>query len=457
MNFVLLTIRTLIGYGLPLLMGVIIVDLLEGKQKLFIKTEKVGLGFMVGYGIQALYIFFLGLFRIQFTFLSCSLLIWVILLIGLIRLKNKKRLLRIEERSERRPVLNWKTAVISAIILLILWKYLFSFAGAFLNPSYFDDTVSIWNYKAKVFYAHRSLVLQTGHVDFLGGLVQKYPPGIPLFKAWISICLGGWHEWAVNLITFSFFASLGLIAYGNFRCRYPRGWSLIMTYIISSVPLLGFHSFFAHVDMMIGISLFAGGAYLYRWIETEKINFLVISAILIGSGVFIKDEGLILMVTGFFPPLLLYLLIKVRDVKKILSFAALVLGVVIIWTLPWYLTKVIYGFPISLPPEYRRLEFHPEVFRMMIYYIFSSGNYNILFPTAFITMFLGAKIIITSSLRYIFLAWLGVFLMTIYPFVFSPFFEFMGTAFGRAVVTSVPLLAFGVCLVWGRWLSGSQE
>lgn len=456
MNFILLTIRTLVGYGLPLLMGLIIVDLLEGKKKLFGKIEKVGISFMVGYGVQVLYIFFIGLFRIKFTFLSCSLLIWLVLIIGLIRLKRKMRP-GIRGRDSRKPVLNWKTVVLTIILLLILWKYFFSFAGAFLNSSYFDDTVSIWNYKAKVFYTHRSLILQSDHVDFLGGRVQKYPPGIPLFKTWISICLGEWREWAVNLITFSFFASLGLIAYGNFRFRYPHGLSLIMTYIIISVPLLGLHSFFAHVDMIIGISLFTGVAYLYRWMQTGGTAFLVVSAMLIGAGVFTKDEGLILMVVGSLPPLGLYLFMRVREIKKMLYLAGLFIGVVMIWTIPWYLTKIIYGFPISLPPEYRRLEFHPEVFRMMVHYIFSSGNYNILFPVSFVTMLFGAKIIITSSLRYIFISWLGVFLMTVYPFIFSPFAEFMGTAFSRAILTSVPLLTFAVCLVWGQWLQGAQD
>jgi hypothetical protein len=456
MSYLLLTIRTLVGYGLPLLMGVIIVDLLEGKKKYFLKMEKVGIGSMIGYGVQALYIFFIGLLRIKFTFLSCSLLIWIILIIGVIRLVGNSRP-RLKKRDHRRSALSWKKAALTIVLLLIFWKYLFSFSGAFLHSSYFDDTVSIWNYKAKVFYTNRSLILDPDHVDFLGGRVQKYPPGIPLFKNWVSICLGEWSEWGVNLITFYFFAGLGLIAYGNFRSSYPWGWSIIMTYIIISVPLLSFHSFFAHVDMIIGISLFAGFAYLYRWMQTGGTAVLVISAMLIGTGVFTKDEGLILMLVGFLPPLGLFLLMNIKNFKKNLCFIVLFFGVVIIWTLPWYLTKIIYGFPISLPPEYRRLEFHPEVLKMMVYYIFSSGNYNILFPVAFTTILLGAKIIITSSLRYIFISWLGVFLMTIYPFIFSPFSEFIGTAFGRAVLTSVPLLTFAICLVWGRWLLDSRE
>lgn len=455
MNAVFLTIRALAGYGLPLLMGIVIVDRIEGGKKLFIKAEKVGLGFMVGYGVQVLYMFFLGLLRVKFTFLSSSLLIWIILILGLIRWARKIRRPS-TGKTLKKVTLKWKNAASTVIILLILWAYLFSFTGAFLNPSYFDDTVSIWNYKAKVFYNHRSLILQPEHTDFLGGRVQKYPPGIPLFKTWVSICLGGWYEWSINLITLYFFAALGFIAYGNFRCRFPGRWSLIMTYLLISVPLLGFHSFFAHVDMVIGIALFAGFAYLYRWIESGETAFLVISAIVIGSGVFTKDEGLILMVVGLFPPLGLYLLLRIRDIKKLLPRAGLFLGVVMIWTVPWYLTKIIYGFPLSLPPEYRRLEFHPEVIRMMSYFIFSSGNYNILFPVALISMFLGAKIIVRSSLRYIFLAWLGVFLMTIYPFIFSPFSEFMGTAFSRALLTSVPLLVFATSLLWGKWLRGAE-
>ena len=115
MNYLLLTIKTLMGYCLPLLMGIVIVDLLEGKKTLLIKMEKAGLGFMVGYGVQVLYIFFLGLLKVEFTFLSCSLLIWIFLLIGLIRLIKKSRL-RQKEKPGKKPAFNWKVAALSVIL-----------------------------------------------------------------------------------------------------------------------------------------------------------------------------------------------------------------------------------------------------------------------------------------------------------------------------------------------------
>ncbi len=428
-------------------MGFFLIDLLEGSKKSLLGMEKAAIGWVVGFGVQSLYMFLIGMLGIRLNFLSCSALIWLIIAIGLIRfiprrLKRPPRKIAVDWR------FSWRTVGLTLLTLLIAWKVVLSFAAAVQKPTYFDDSVSIWNYKAKVFYNNRALVLNPDNPDFLGGLVQKYPPGIPLFKAWIAICSGQWGEGGANLITWLFFLSLIGIAYANYRVRCSAAQSLLLTYILISIPLLTFHTLFAYVDLIIVASLFASVAYLYRWIQTRKKIFLVISALIIAQGVFSKDEGLVLMVTGVLLPLGLYLILEVRRFMKMLKFFSLFLGLVAIWAFPWYAVKIAEGFPISLPPEYRRLVFHPEVLPMIKNALFLSGNFNILFLVAFISIAVNIKKIILSSLRYPAVAWAGAFSMTIYPFIFSPFFEFTGTAFNRAALTSAPLLVFLTCLIW---------
>lgn len=252
MNALSFVFKTLIAYGSAILIGTVIIDLIEGSKKLFLAGEKIALGFIVGVGCQALYMFFLGLLGIRFSLVICSLPTCVAFAVGFWRLKSKyPRGLGI--KSPAGFVSIFRQAGMRILLILILWKASMSFVGAIIKPTYFDDTISTWNCKAKVFYHNRSLVVDPRNPDFLGGSMQRYPPGIPLFKAWVSLCLDKWSEGAVNLITFFYFLAIPLIAYANFRSRLSPPWALAMSYLILSMPLLTFHSLFAYMDIIIAL------------------------------------------------------------------------------------------------------------------------------------------------------------------------------------------------------------
>ncbi len=434
---------TAYAYLLPLAAGAALLDLVDRRQPSALGGgEKFFCGFPVGFGIQSLYMFFLGLGRIRFSLFSGSLAGWLILAVwvgwSVRRWKRWSRPERPPSRSpERRRV--YPIAVLCA--LLIAAKLAMSLFAALSKPAYFDDTVSIWNYRAKVFYLRQSLVLDPRDQDFLGGRVQKYPPGIPLFKAWTALCLGRWSEGGVNLITFFCYLSLVGVAFANFRRLLEPPWDWALTLAAVSIPLLSFHALFAYVDIIVAAGLFGGAAYFYQWVVRRDRIFLLLSALLAAPILFTKDEGMILTATGIVPPLILFLILQRKSFSDLRKPFSAYLGILAIWGLPWYLTKIHFGFPISLPPEYRKLEFHPEVLSGIRDYLFSSGNFSILFATAWLLMAFNAGKLFRHPLRYPALAWGGTFIVTIYPFVFSPFSEFMGTAFARAVLNSTPLLA----------------
>jgi hypothetical protein len=452
MNALGIVFKASIAYGSAILVGVVLIDLIEGSKKLFFIGEKIALGFVVGVGCQALYMFFLGLLGIRLSFAICSLPACVAFAVGFWRLKSKYTG-ALGIKSQAGSVSIFRKAVVRILLVLILWKVSMSFVGAIVKPAYFDDTVSTWNYKAKVFYYNRSLVLGPGNPDFLGGSMQRYPPGIPLFKAWVGLCLGGWSEGAVNLITFFYFLAIPFIAYANFRSRLSPPWALAMSYVILSVPLLTFHSLFAHVDIIMALVFFASVAYLLRWIETGEKAYLVVSALMIAQGIFVKDEGLILLATGVLPPMALYLFSARKKTPGVFKSGLVFLSVVSIWMIPWNLVKIAYAIPITLPGE--SFEYHPAVFYWIGHYLFVSGNFNILFPVALLTIALGWRKIISSPMRYVALALGGVYLTIFYLFVFTTYAWHTGTNFNRAVLETAPLLIFLLSMVWSDFIRPS--
>lgn len=458
MNALGFAFKILIAYGSAVLIGTVLIDLIEGSKKLFLTWEKAALGFVSGVGCQALYMFFLGLLGIRFSLASCSLPACVAFAAGFWRLRSKRPGVRGMKSQPGSVSFLGKTAM-RIVLILIVWKMSMSFVGAIIKPSYFDDTVSMWNCKAKVFYYNRSLVTDPKNPDFLGSGIQKYlkchPPGIPLFKAWVCLCLGRWSESAVNLITPFYFLALLFVAYANFRSRISPPWALAMSYVVLSVPLLAFHSLFAYMEIIMALVFFAGVAYLLRWIETGENAYLVVSALMIAQGVFVKDEGLILLAAGVLPPMALYLFSARERAPWAFKSALLFLSVASIWTIPWNLLKIAYAIPITLPGQ--SFEFHPEVCRIIGYYLFESGNFSVLFPVALLTIAVGWRRIISGSMRYVALALVCVFFAIGCLFIFTTYAGQTGTNFNRAVLETVPLLLFLLSMVWSDFIRSLEN
>lgn len=171
---------------------------------------------------------------------------------------------------------------------------------------------------------------------------------------------------------------------------------------------------------------------------------------MIAQGVFVKDEGLILLATGVLPPMALYLFSAREKMLGVFKSGLLFLSVVSIWMIPWNSVKIAYAIPITLPSQ--SFKYHPEVFRFIGYYLFASGNFNVLFPVALLTIALGWRRIISSSMRYVALALAGAFVTIGYLFVFTTYAQHTGTNFNRAVLEMVPLLLFLLSLIWSDFI-----
>ncbi len=442
----------IIAYSVPLLIGLAAVTLAGKGQELFRRGERAVVAFSLGLGLQTMYIFCLGLLGVRFSFFSCSAPVWPALLI--LGLKLKTRRARYSVSSPVRETAGFKRRekwLAWLVILLLAGKIFFNGFIATSSPAYFDDSVTIWNYKARVFYHHRGLVKDPEHPDFFGGNAPKYPNAVPLFKAWIAVATGGWREWTVNSVSPVIYLLSGLLIYFGLRRFRPPFLSLAGAYLLMSLPLFAFHGAFIHVDNYIGVYLLGGVIYLYRWMRERRTGLLLVAAGFFAVGGWIKDEGLILFAGGALLPLAIFLFRHPGSWKR----GWILPATAVLFILPWLAAEFVFRFPVAVvDSEYFRLEFHPEAFVLLKRFFLETGNYNIFWVLYPLSLLMLVRVARKEKIVYPVLINLFTLAAALGPFIFTPLFKWLGpgTTINRAMLMVVPSLIWTTVMIWGLWL-----
>jgi len=452
--------KIIIAYLLPTIIGIVLLSWLEKGRQRWGGGEKIALGFVLGSGILGFYMFYLAVLKIPFSFWTISPLFLVFFFGGLIIVKKQgfNKLIHFS-----RPVIFDRKnmggkVLVAGLAVLLFGKMLLIGFNVIFAPTYFDDSVANYNYKAKVFYYNRSVNFAEEHPDYLGGYRPAYPQGISLIKTWVTICLGHWEEYAVNLYTLFVFIALGVISYFNLVRIISRLLSFIFTYILLSIPLLTFHGGYAHIDIVVGLYFFSGIVYLIRWIREGDRHSLFLSAFLFGIGLSIKDEMLALFVCAPLLTLVTYQIFSRVKIKNILKTTFQYIGVALILNVPWFITKFVYQLQMGPRPDQRAFEFHPEAFKILASYLFNTGNYNILWPVFFCSIILSCFLPRKTELKYILISISGALFITLYLFIFTPFFEFLkiGTTINRALLIILPVIIFYLATFYGKIISSRR-
>ncbi|MDP8248639.1 MAG: hypothetical protein P9M00_10915 [Candidatus Tritonobacter lacicola] len=439
-------LKILAAYLVPTLMGLVLLSWLErGRQKLG-GLEKAALAFALGIGIVSFYLFYVGLLGIRFSFPVVTAVFWPFLIGGVYMAVRggSGRILRFS----RPRILSRKGApsVVLVVVLaaLLLWKFSCACFIALSVPTYFDDSVSFWNHKAKVYYEQRGIVREAEHPDFFGGPHPYYPNGIPLFKCWVAVWAGEWREQPVNLVNPVFWLCLGALFYSGLRRHASALVSFAAAYMLLSVPLLAFHAGFAYMDLAVGFYFLGGVVYLYRWIGEGDRFSLIISALLLGVGLSVKEEMVPLFWASAVPVMVLRLFTSKLKPGRLIGTAALFLCLAVGPNLPWFIAKVYYGLQFSLGPEYIRFQFHPGFIGPLAYSFFDSGNYNIAWTLFFAALLASLRLAAGRPLKYLLMIILLALAVTLGAFIFTPLFAFLanGMTFNRSMLAILPALLF---------------
>jgi len=446
--------RIVLAYLIPTFMGFVLLSGLDKGKGLFKGGERIALSFLLGSGLVSFYLFYLGVLRIQFTLWTISTIVWPFVVWGLLTLykHGKRRSIPLSRPLLFSGIKRWQKVLMVCMSILLLWKLFFILFNIFAFPTYFDDSVSCWNHKAKVYFEQKGIVWDKGDPDFLGGTKPEYANGVSLFKTWVAIWSNTWNESAINFYTFILFLCLGLLFYNSVRRYLPVIPSFTFTYLLLSIPLLAFHAGFAYCDMVLGIYLLGGIIYLYRWMEQRTGPLFFLSAFLFGIALFTKNEMIPLYIAGAIAALVIYqVAARIRSVE-IIKNTLLYLCITLVPNMAWFLVQSVYALQWSPGPGWREIEFHHDAFRFIGHYFFSSGNYNILWVLFVAALLFSVPYVKRTNLGYLALSTLAAVSISLCAFIFSPLFEFLksGTTINRTMLSTVPLMVYFLALVYHR-------
>jgi len=346
------------------------------------------------------------------------------------------------------------------LILLALWTLAKIAFGSFIlvtTPSYFDDTLKNWNYRAKVFTVTHTL--DVGSAEQINPL-SSYPPTVSLFKASLASFAGQWNEGLVNGVHALWLLAALILLFCALRHRTEWQWALFGTYLLASLPLYLFDGVNAYADVYCSAHLVAAGSLLLSGLtETDagrRRSFLRLSALAIGLLIFTKNEALILfapLLLALFAGGLLFLAAKNRMTRRdILVSLAWMAGWLLSIALPWMLFKWTHGLGFgnakNISSSYA-FGWQPNVPTAIWISTFFEGNWHLLFPLLFLLLAIERKRLFQSvrtPLVLLILATLSVQL-ALYCFTSLSVEALQQTGLGRGFVQIVPLIVLLVTLL----------
>ncbi len=336
--------------------------------------------------------------------------------------------------------LKGKELALLAVILAQSAAIMFS---ALTRPVVTSDSLSMWSLKAKALY-------YSGKVDFLpegffylgGGGHVNYPWHLPLFELWFYKCLGSFDDLAANLLPFMYLAFLLALAYAAARKYFSRSVALSFCLLLSTMPLISYHSYNMYADLPLGFFAAAAFFLLWEWINNRQPSSLLASGLFMGLAWWTKSEGLIYLMAGA----IVFVLVSRR---RALKEAKLLLGGLAI-ILPWLM--YLWYNELGISNVEPGLGLHPEVLGTLANTLFVGGNWNI-FWYAVVAVLLYA--LMSSGKSKIWWAWLylglclgGFAAMYLVTNNFRYALDY--TAVARNILASVPLSVLVVIITLGE-------
>lgn len=302
---------------------------------------KIGLSYILGIGVITYLLFLLNLLGIAYTtntFVTLLLGSIFLLLIPVflfydrntLHIKNfYTRVLQIYKISNK---FNSAEKIFSVFLLLIsIWTIAYS--------SYWPvkdwDSIVLYDFRAKSF-------VNSGFMD--EAISYGYFFGYPLLTslAHTIVYLVGFQY--PGIIHSLFFVSLLLISYSFFRNELPRSWALLWTFVLSMSGALIDHALLTYTNLAYTVYLVVGYLFLMEWFTRRKLNYLILSAILVGLSTWTRSaEPFWLIVVVLVAILNLFF--------KKPSNGFLFAGIVLLFRQPWYLYEKAHAVLIQVPSE----------------------------------------------------------------------------------------------------------
>jgi hypothetical protein len=439
---------TAIALFLPTLLGFLALALVLRDDQDTGLVERLCFSYPLGIGFLTIQMFILGLLRVPLTLINTlipilaeTVVLLVLIVIQRITVVPK---LSFGFRDELlSPGISRIRKI--AVVLLLLWAgiKLFSiFVETGLRPIFAWDAWANWSVGAKLFYATKSLLLDSPPQDFFASgavlRITAYPLHNPLMQMWISLWNGRFDEVLVKFWDPVYLLCLSGCLYLVARKELNTLNAMMMLVIFLSSQLMSYHAIEAYADLALSAYLLlAAISVLYAMRGREA--FWILAGTFSAEALFTKDEALF-----FVAPLCISAVIYiVRDsidaIKK--TNAIIKLAVPLLLAGPWYVFK--FSHALGLGANHIKLEFtfHPEILLPALQQLCSLENFNVIIVFFPLLLLLGGKPSKEFLHIIIVVAAYEAFFLSLYIFTTFYFDHFSkGTVFFRNILTFYPVI-----------------
>lgn len=442
--------------------GMLLLRLFAERSLTFL--ERLSLGFPVGAFLNALLFFLLTLLKVPLEFwmvYGAHAVVFGGLVFferGTFKATNREAPLdgacpEFDRRARGKLSTGKKEKLLLALLLLSLTvKIFFAFSHAVLLPTFYYDSLSQWNMRARISYEDRAIAFDLD--EHRGMSKPQYPILLHALQITFMLPQGAWLDRVANSSTFLLTLS-SFVAFFLLLKRKGSFFALITLTALTMAPLLSIHLGQGYGDIHVIEYLLLSALLLSLFVEdTSHMSFLLLSALFVVAAAWVKQEGFFF---GIVPWLLIvsgWCFWKGKKCRQVLRFGfvpVLLLGI------PWTLLLLARGLPLSPHGTGFLLEWHPEAIPHILEALFSYGSFGIFFYVLPVLLGMGLRDTLGRKKdalpSLLVLSWgLITFIETLFLYVFTPNVTFLlnNQTFHRTVLIPLLLLILGCALLCGR-------
>ena len=420
--------------------------------------EQWALGIPVFALVNVLIVFVCTVFKIPLTFLIIFAL-HAVVITGCVFLKKKY----ISKPADHYSLLTThyslgKKLLITIIVLSIIIKLFYGFTHAVNLPTFYYDSLSQWNLRARASYEDMAIAFDS--TEERGISKVQYP--ILLHSMQISFMLphGEWKDRVANgstfLLTFTSFLALFLVI-----ARRDLFFSVITIGSIFAIPLITIHLSQGYGDIhvlqyfmlsAVMLMLGLGGRDLLTGDSLTRVPLLVMSAIFISAAAWTKQDGFFFgVIPWIFIVGISSFITSKTSTTSITSKTPITLALIL--SIPWSAYLLTKGLSLSPHSNDFQIAWHGEALTEAIKAVFARGSFGIFWyvvPIFLIIVLTGIRKKWNEYIPELTIICFGAvtFLQSIFVYFFTPNVQFLinSQTFSRTMLIPLVLLLFGSLL-----------
>jgi hypothetical protein len=269
------------------------------------RIEEAVLAFGFGLGFAPLLMFYLALAGARLSLRNILFVFAPLILTALVDIGRRLRRPLPEQSAPRAPLSPLERGLIVAIASAVV----FAFVLVASKPFDTWDAVTTWGFKAKVL-SHEQTIYTDAFLDQDGSLTRirprpQYPLGWPMLEHLAGLFAGGFDETKLKLVGAMFFGLLIMAMYAACRTWHSRIHSLFACLLLVSIPFIYYQSAFrillvggkksavlgGMADLPLACFVFLSAILLFRWVENQRVSWLIGAAVFAACAAFTKNEG----------------------------------------------------------------------------------------------------------------------------------------------------------------------